>query len=205
MLESAQKFKRWDRVKFKWRKPTDDQRQESRRIDQQSLVIVGDLKKSERAKYLSKSIVTSLNREYEAGRSFALLKAEISEFIIEKKNLNELQEEILEFKKIQSQSDLFIKNVVPYNPCPYKFKYRYKTDDGPREGTCQDWELDATYFKWSREYGEKNTLDKMGDKFGVEYPREGMLLAMGTHSRWADKWLINGVVRMPDIPQLALF
>lgn len=86
MLDAGQKFGRWDRVRFKWRRPNDDNRPESRRVEQQSIEIVGELKPSEREKFLAKSIVTSLAREREAGRSLALLKPEILEFKSEKKS-----------------------------------------------------------------------------------------------------------------------
>ena len=80
ILESGQKFDRWDRIKFDWRLPNDDKRPESRRVNQQSIEIVGELKASERGKFLGNSIVLSLVREREAGRSLALLKPEIIEF-----------------------------------------------------------------------------------------------------------------------------
>ena len=79
-LEQSKKFGRWDQIKFNWRLPNDDRRVESRRVDQQSIEIVGSLRKSERAKFLGKTIVTSLMREREAGKSFALLKPEIIAF-----------------------------------------------------------------------------------------------------------------------------
>lgn len=68
-LEDGQKFRRWDRIRFRWRRPTDDMRSESRRVDQGSLQIVGALKESERAQFLSPMIVTSLNEERAARRS----------------------------------------------------------------------------------------------------------------------------------------
>ena len=33
------------------------------------------------------------------------------------------------------------------------------------------------------------------------YPRAGMALAMGTHRRWPDQWLVNGVIRMTETTQ----
>jgi len=36
----------------------------------------------------------------------------------------------------------------------------------------------------------------MTQKFGVELPRKGIVLAMGTHKRRLDQWLINGVVQV---------
>src|SRR5436190_7164699 len=47
-LDDGQKFGRWDRIRFRCRRPTDDQRPESRRVEQQSIEIVGSLKPAER-------------------------------------------------------------------------------------------------------------------------------------------------------------
>ena len=205
-LEDGQKFGRWDRIHFQWRRPTDDTRSESRRVDQGSLQIVGELRKSERERFLSSMIVTSLNDERAAGRCFALLKAEVLEFKIEKKLNNEFEKEAKEFENLRNQSDLFNSApIIPYEPYPFEFKYCYKTDDGEREGTCQDWEIEATFYKWSKRYGETYALREMQRVFGEEYPAKGMLLAMGTHSRYPETWLINGVIRLDEITQLSLF
>jgi hypothetical protein len=69
---------------------------------------------------------------------------------------------------------------------------------------CQDWEIEATYFKWTREYGEKSALERMQRVFGEDYPKKGMLLAMGTHRHWKSRWLINGVIRFNEDLQLDL-
>ena len=203
-LDEGQKFGRWDRIKFKWRRPNDDPRPESRRVDQQSIEIVGVLKQSEREKFLANSIVTSLAREREAGRSLALLKPEILEFKHEKKSKEDLAEELQRFETIRAQVDLFAKQLTPYQPCSYHFRYRYRIDDGLREGTCQDWEIEATFFKWAKLYGEERALTEMTRIFGEEYPKRGMLLAMGTHSLYPDTWLINGVIRLDEIRQMSL-
>ncbi len=206
ILDDRQKFGRWDRIKFKWRKPTDDQRIESRRVNQQTLQIVGALAPRERWDFLQKSIVSSLTDERRIGRSLALLSAKIGGFFIEKKSEDEIVEERQKFERLRSQSDLFApQELIPYQPCPYKFKYKYDTADGTREGTCQDWETEATFFNWRRHYGEADTLARMQRVFGEEYPEKGMLLAMGTHSRWPDTWLINGVIRLNQSPQESLF
>jgi hypothetical protein len=205
-LEQSKKFGRWDRIKFNWRIPTDDKRVESRRVDQQSIEVLGQLRRSERSRFLAKTIVTSLAREREAGRSFALLKPEIIAFKIEAKHAAEITAERQLFVSIRAQDDLFAKQVTSnYNPCPYSFKYRYRSEDGIREGTCQDWEIEATYHNWSRDYGEQQALDNMSRVFGQEDPAKGMLLAMGTHSLHQNTWLINGVVRQDEIDQGSMF
>jgi hypothetical protein len=203
-LDQSQKFGRWDRIKFNWRIPNDDPRQESRRVDQHTIEIVGELKQSEKERFLAKSIVTSLKREHAEGRSLALLKPDVREFVIQKKSPEDMEEERSSFDAMRAlaANDLFkAGSIIPHSPCPYIFKYRYKTDDGNREGTCQDWEIEATFWRWSREYGEKDALERMQKRFGEEYPSKGMLLAMGTHRHWKHQWLINGVIRFDEIKQ----
>ncbi|MFP6742792.1 MAG: hypothetical protein VCD33_14410 [Alphaproteobacteria bacterium] len=204
-LDDGQKFGRWDRVRFNWSLPKDDQRRESRRIDQQSLTIDGALPKRERQDFLSSLIVTSRDKEREEGRSLAMLQAEILEFFHEKKTAEEIATVTGKFRALHDQDDLFnTKPLIPYYPAPYKFKYRYQTDDGLREGTCQDWEIEATFYRWSKRYDEKETLDRISEVFGEEYRRKGMLLAMGTHSLYPDRWLINGVIRLDEVKQFSL-
>ena len=205
-LEQAKKFSRWDIIKFKWWKPKDDHRVESRRIDQDSLEIIGKLKTAERTKFLASSIVTGLDEELKKGKSLALLRAEILGFNFEEKGAGKMQEDAAKFDALRKQPDLFnTKPMIPYKPCPYHFKYRYRTDDGEREGTCQDWEIEATYHNWAKAYGEDYALSEIEKIFGNEYPLKGMLLAMGTHSQYPATWLINGVVRLDEDKQATLF
>jgi len=203
-LEDGQKFGRWDRIRFKWRLPKDDHRIESRRVDQDSIEIVGELKASERQRFLSRLIVDGLDAERAAGRSLALLKAKVIGFKIERKKDAEIEKETARFADYRKQQNLFNSEpIIPYKPCPYRFKYRYETADGLREGTCQDWEIEATFFNWSKLSREAEALKRMSKVFGDDYPRKGMLFAVGTHSLYPDTWLINGVIRLDEISQLS--
>ncbi|MEO0850758.1 MAG: hypothetical protein AAFY04_05020, partial [Pseudomonadota bacterium] len=69
----------------------------------------------------------------------------------------------------------------------------------------QDWETEATFFKWRERYGEDKAVAEMQKVFGEEYPKKGVLFAMGTHSLYPDTWLMNGIVRMNELPQGELF
>jgi len=205
-LEDIRQFGRWDRIKFKWRKPKDDTRPESLRVDQQSIEIIGEMPKSEREKLLAKLEVSGLNEVATQSRSLALLRPMHPQFIVEVKTPAEIQDERREYEAILKQTDMFdTKVLLPLEPCPYRFKYKYKTTDGSREGTCQDWETDATFFNWRKRYGEQQAVEQMKTVFGEEYPAKGMTFAMGTHSRWPDVWLINGIIRMDEVKQLSLF
>ena len=111
------------------------------------------------------------------------------------------------YQNLRDQKDLFaIQNLVPREACPYLFKYRYRDSDGEHEGTCQDWETEATFLRRRSEMSsETAALEWMQHKFGVEFPRDGMALAMGTHRWRASQWLINGVLRVHRTAQMSMF
>lgn len=204
-LDEGQKFARWDRIAFKWRRPKDDPRIESKRLDQGSLRILGSLPRGKRSDYLANLIVTDLSAERKRGRSLALLEPRSPSFFVEEKSSSEVDDERKHLEAAVAQADLFnAKPLVPYQPCPYRFKYKYLINDRPREGTCQDWELEATFFKWQKIYGSERAIREMTKAFGDEYPNKGMLFAMGTHSIYPDTWLINGVIRYDTSLQIPL-
>lgn len=196
ILENGKKFSRWDRLTYKYNLSKDDKRIESRRILQDSIQVSSPVGEKDKVRLLNRISVDALGPVQESGKSLALLRVEVLDFFYQKKSDDDIQSEMNTINKCHSQAELFsVKTIIPLTPCPYIFKYRYRCGDGEREGTCQDWEIEATYFKWKNEYGEKEALDRMVNRFGVEYPKKGMALAMGTHSRFPT-WLINGVIRV---------
>lgn len=209
LLRDAQRFGRWDHVQYRWSKPkaTRDVRNESRRVDPNSVEIVGHLRRAERNPLVARCAVTSLQREQEEGRSLALLKGEILEFWFERRSEEELAKQEHVLKQLRSQNDLFAPaaSLIPARTCPYSFHYRFRDEDRVREGTCQDWETEQTYFARLRDQSsEAAALEWMANKFGREYPQKGMALAMGTHRHRPEQWLINGVIRLDDEPQLRM-
>lgn len=204
-LDQASQFRRWDRIRFRWQKPKDDPRPESLRVDHQSIEIIGELKQKERLNFLQRLEVSSINKIKAEGKTLALLRPRDLKFSIEKKSGDALVEEKKKFAESAAQADMFNSSpLIPYEPCPYVFKYSYVTDDGERTGTCQDWETDATFYNWNRHYGEQKALENMQRVFGDEYPSKGMVFAMGTHSLYPDTWLINGIIRLDEIRQMSL-
>jgi hypothetical protein len=206
-LSDAQRFGRWDKVAYRWRRPSgvSDLRDESRRVDPHSITIVGKLPERERNRFLNRVAVTSLRAEREVGRSLALLKPEITGFFVRRKSDQDFENEVKIREALKAQSDLFVRdNVIPKEACPFSFHYKYIDDDGSHEGTCQDWETEATFLRRRYELGEAKAVAWMEETFGQVYPAKGMALAMGTHRYRHDQWLINGVVRLSEEPQLSL-
>lgn len=205
-LADAQRFGRWDHLKFRWRRPkaSADIRIESRRVDPSSIVITGQLPTSQRNALLNRIAVRSLKKERSQNRSLALLRPEIIGFRAVRRSPEDMEKQRATYAAIEAQSSLFkeIGRVIPREVCPYEFVYQYRDDDGIHTGTCQDWETEVTFFKRLKEMvSEQEALNWMQQKFGEEYPRTGMALAMGTHRRWPDQWLVNGVIRMTETTQ----
>jgi hypothetical protein len=210
-LGDAQKFHRWDHIKYRWSKPkaTHDRRQESRRVDPQSIEILSRLKEADRNPLIARCVVTSLDRELEGGRSLALLKPEILDFWAVRRSPEEFAKRERDLALLRAQDDMFAPasatSFLPTRTCPYEFHYRYRDDDRVKEGTCQDWETEQTFFARLKELAsEQAAVDWVLHKFGEEYPRLGMGLAMGTHSRRSEQWLINGIIRLKPEPQLSM-
>lgn len=200
-LDDAQKFKRWERIKFRWRLPKSnrDNRQESRNVIQESITPVGRLRSQDRASFLEPMIVSSTKKEFEAGRSLALIRPEHPEFFYRPRSLEDIEERRQKYTRLLASPDMFgARDIIPLDPAPYDFGFRYKDADGDHNCRCHDWEVEQTFLHWRRLYGEHETLTKMQTVFGDKYPREGMLLAMGTHSRYPDKWMIIGVLKVPS-------
>lgn len=207
-LDGAQKFRRWDHIKFRWSSPkaSKDTRVESRRVDHQSIQIIGSLRQADRNPLIARIAVTSLAREFEAKRSLAMLKAEVLDFRAVRRSASEIAESQRTKDRLRAQPDLFgARALIPTRTCPFKFEYIYRDEDGEHTGTCQDWETEQTFFKrLLDEASEEAALEWTMRKFGEEYPRRGMALAMGTHRYRLDQWLINGVIRLNDDPQMNL-
>lgn len=206
-LADGQKFGRWDRISYRWRRPTAmaDRRVESRRVDQNSIVIKGKMRDGDRHAFLNRAAVSSLKAEREKGLSLAALRCEVLDFWHERQTDDEMARQRSVYEGMRQQNDFFSQgNLIPREACPYVFKYRYRDDDGTHIGTCQDWETEATFLRRRGEMrSEAAALEWMVEKFGVEFPREGMALAMGTHRYREDQWLINGVLRVNPTQQMA--
>ena len=206
-LDDTQRFVRWNRVKLKGRlvDANKDNRAESRNIDQDSIVLMGKMPSDRRAAFLEPALVTSTKKERQEGRSLALIRPENPSFFFRRRSADEIAERKARYDKLLASPDMFAaRTIVPLSPAPFEFGYRYHDDDGGHECLCHDWEVEQTFLNWRRSHGEQETLDLVADMFGRRYPEEGMALAMGTHSRYPDVWMIIGVIRLPPVSQPSL-
>ena len=202
-LES--KFKRWELIEYNYLIPRDDRRKESRRVQEDTIEIRGELPARERAAFLKPLILSSTAIAASRGQSLTLIRPKNVRFSVAKKTENDLTEERQAYAEAARQQSLFDKELAQLEPCPYAFTFKYDDEEGkPHTSNCADWETAAMYRNFERLYGEQGALDRMTNTFGKEYPAKGMAFAMGTHSLYPDTWLLIGVLRLDPVKQMAL-
>ncbi|WP_156965483.1 hypothetical protein [Paracoccus sphaerophysae] len=203
-LQQSQRFNRWDRVRVRWRRPGDDNRPESKRIDPQSLRVVGAVPQAERGAFIERAIVRSLEVEYSSGRSLALIRPERPELRIKRLSAHELAKSQRRRDELHAQADMFANAEIPKQAPPYSFRFVFEHAGKQREYQCLDWETEWTFFKWREKYGEDATLKMMIETWS-SFRDRGLVFAMGTHrvSHWRN-WLLSGLIRI-DQPQQGQF
>lgn len=207
-LTPEQKFGRWDNIEFRWRLPevAKDRRTESKRVEQDSRKIIGKLRAKGRQQFLERAIIESPAQAYKSGSSLALIRPQNPVFKCRRRTPEEMEQVLKGYEEINASPSLFgTTSIVPREPAPFEFSYAYEDGDGkPHIQRCHDWEIEQTYLKWSSLYGEQKALSELTRVFGDEYPKKGMLFAMGTHGQRNWQWMIIGVLRMDEIIQPSL-
>lgn len=204
-LKPEQKFARWNRIMVRWRRPADDDRVESKRIDPASLRVLSKVKDHEKAEVAARAVVQSLENEMEQGRSLALIRPEKLQFVVRRLTAAEFEKSARRRMELTDQVDLLAPSLIAKEPPPYNFAYRFDHAGKTRLHTCIDWETEATFFKWREAYGEAETLKMMRTKWGEELPAKGLVFAMGTHRvKMFRKWLLSGIIQAP-LPRQTAF
>lgn len=199
-----QQFARWQWVEYDWRAPRDDNRPESRRVQEGSIRAHSVLPAKERANFLQPIIAESTTDAFEIGHTLTLIRPRHTRFYFKKKTVDQISVERDDYVRAQSQFSFLTKQKHALEPCPYDFRYKYETADGKHDHSCGDWETSATFFNHRSRYGEDEALKYMKDTFGKEYPQKGMVFAMGTHSVRKRQWLLVGVLRLDELQQMEL-
>jgi len=199
-----QRFSRWDIIRVRWRRPSTDDRVESKRIDPQTLRIVGSVPSREWPSFIERAEALSLEEEDRCGRSLALIRPESPRFLIRRLTLKELEKSQRRRDSLHAQADMFSNPEIPKEAPPYRFSFQFRHAGKTREHQCIDWETEQTFFKWRNKYGEAQALEFMKETWG-HFDDHGLVFAMGTHrvKHWKT-WLLSSLIRAPRTAQAQL-
>lgn len=204
-LKDDNKFGRWHWIEYEWRKPRDDRRPESRRVQEHTIVPGRKMPERDRAAFLDRVLVPSTGVAAKRGQTLALIRPSDIRFRHEKKQPQQIEKEREAYASAARQGTFFDEELDALEPCPYAFRFEYETEDGKRHcNVCDDWETAAMFYKFAKLYGETQALSAMDETFNHDYPSKGMAFALGTHSRYPTTWLLVGVIRLDRPAQLGL-
>jgi hypothetical protein len=211
ILSDTQKFKRWNWVRYEFTKSKDDLRRESQKVIPESLQVVGEIKKNERASFLDPLIRSSFAEADSKRESLTLIRPKAFTLEAFEKSTEEIALEALKHGELANQLSMLEATAKPLIPCPMRFVARWKDQDGKdRTHECDDWETVAAFSRFEREYGRTEALKVLRGKYEDEYMRAGLALGFSTHKRrnaefgTRNQWLLVAMIRLDEVRQASL-
>ena len=202
------KFKKWEWIQASTSTTTADHRPESRRIDIDSIELLGERVGTEagwheRREIIAPQLVEDFyeleERRKRTGQSLGIIRPTgISKFEISPAKPPAWTKE--DYQKL-AQDGLFdteqMKNRFVLQKVPFDFYYRYISGENVCRHKLIDWEAGALYWKCLRNYGQNEWEEKFRQKFETEFQKKDLLFLLGTIHRFPDRWLIVGIIYPP--------
>jgi len=203
-LKGKSSFGRWDWVDFRYDRPKTDSRSESCHVYEDSITVGSKIGEAEKVALLEPLIVGSGQAAASLGRSLALIRPRNTRFIVKRRTLTQVEEQKQAFARAARQTSFLDKELAALEPSPFEFKFRFEDDAGLHEYVNADWEAHAMFYNGRRRQGEAETLRWMNGVFNEDYPRKGMVFAIGNQAKRPQVWQLLGVIRLDEARQGAL-
>jgi hypothetical protein len=203
-LSADQRFNRWEKIQFQYRIPTHDRRAESCHIFEDKVVFAGTLPPHNRFALLNPLIVSGASAAASNGASLAIVRPTDTRFIYKKKSVAAIESEARAYRESSRQQGFLDEELAEFKPSSYQFAFRFADGDGRHTWRCGDWETHATFFKWRSRYGEAETLRRLSDLYNDDYPKRGLVFAIGNMAKRPQTWQLLGVIRLDTTGQLDL-
>ncbi|TCI00835.1 hypothetical protein EJV46_00815 [Roseococcus sp. SYP-B2431] len=199
-LIAEQQFARWQWVNYGWKAPRDDNRRESRRIEENTLQPGGMVPARERLRMLLPLLRASTREAADKGESLALLEPRSLSFKVKAKSNAVIAAERSAFENAARQQSLLDEDMAPFDPCSYAIAIPFTDQDGVDHAPqCGDWETTGTFFNLRRRGVDDTTIiDHLRAEFTEQRPGRRIILAMGTVKARPRQWLLLGVLRVTD-------
>jgi hypothetical protein len=199
-----QRFKRWQWIEFGFRRPTQDRRAESCHVFEDTIICQGQLAVSDRYALIDPMLLQSASAAREKGETLAVIRPRNTRFVSKPKPRHILAAEAEAYRAASRQRDFLDKDLACFNPSPYEFAFHFEDADGRHTWRCGDWETHATFIKWRREHGDAEAARLLAGRYNDEYPKRGMVFAIGNIAKRQQIWQLLGVIRLDEKGQLGL-
>jgi hypothetical protein len=203
-------FKKYQHIECMATAPRSDNRPESLRIDQDSIVLVGepmphgDRGWRERMALLpspSKSLEEIRAAQAADGTSIGMFRPkQIERLVIEKAApWTPRQQSYLRQQRL-GLGEAVVREMQELEHIPWTFSYRFTCDDercsGGHELQILDWEMGQSYRDWSRKSPD-GWEEKIRQRYERELPARDLHLVVGNQARHRQSFVIIGLVRPP--------
>lgn len=205
-LSGDQSFKRWDIVEFQYERPSRDGRVESCRVFEDSIRINGKVKRdSEKTSLIERALVASEKEAESRNQSLAVIRPTDVSLNWNRLSELEIERDRQKFAAQAKQLSLLEDDLAAYEPCPYRFRLRYRDQDGWHNKTCADWETSATFFNLRNEMDEAAVLEHLRITYCEKYVEKGLVLSLGNLAKRPKTWQLLGVFPVARAEQADLF
>jgi hypothetical protein len=131
------------------------------------------------------------------GRSLTAIRPTSLRFKYRRKRPQIIEAEKAAYVAAARQVNMLDRDVQAFQPTPYALSFAFTDGAGSTHiHQCGDWETHATFFKWSKDYGEESALRSLTEKYENEYMEKGVVLVLGTIAKRPRQWTLLGVVRL---------
>ena len=196
-LADQQQFRRWQWLDYSWRRPRDDTRHESRRVEEDSIIAGDTLPSRDRLQFLLPLLRTSTLEAIARGESLAIIEPRDLRLKARAKRPVDIEAERTRYRAAAMQGLLFDAALAEMQPCPYAIQVPFVDQDGvPHAPLCEDWETSATFFNLRKRMGDTDIIAHLERAYTDRGGGRRVFLAMGTVKRRPRQWLLLGIIRI---------
>lgn len=209
-LPKEKRFERWDVVEFEARRSPDDQRPESRHVNEDTIVIAqpaSTIDEAQRVRMWSPHVAESLTALKEENktteRSLGIVRPDEGSVRFKARRLHKDNPEDGAIQALFKQQSLLDAIALPTLSVEYEFSYRFTSNGTPHEMKIHDWEVQAAHHHYKIKYGE-HALEKLQHEYEVNIPSRNLHFVMGTMKAHPRQFIVIGLLRSSISPEDAM-
>ncbi len=147
-LAEGKQFRRWQWVEYRWQRPRDDRRKESRRVEEDSIWPSDTLPPGLRLSFLTRLLRASTAHAATQEESLALIEPRDLRLRFRKKTAGMMDAERQRYRDAARQGSLLDEALAQMEPCPYAVQVPFVDQEGGEHAPlCEDWETTAAFYR----------------------------------------------------------
>lgn len=204
-LQKEQQFNRYDLVEITATKATDDVRPESYRVDEPSIQILkrgSQLSNPSKVQlwkpFIASSLTALLEESKQTKRSLGIIKPDVDSLKFKYQLASQSDQDDQELANVvyKQQASFLEDPLKPLEKPKYSFRYEYTSDGHAHKHQILDWEVQATFINYRRQYSsEAEALQMMTNEYQENIPNHNLHFIMGNMAKRQYVFILIGMLR----------